>query len=219
MMRSVKTANLTPLITAALVLTAVAALAGLSSRGNHAEAVTIIDINVGSNFFCTPGQNPCPANNPYDTTVAASNGDTIKFTQQSGTHTASHCTDDTFSDCTGNLFDFASPATGEWPVSVNNSNVYFKCRFHPQMTGLIIVGSPITPTPTPAPAPTPTPAATPTPVPVGGIADFPDIDESLAVADGSSGSSSFALALVGGLMAALAMFTAGAWYARRRWLR
>ena len=210
----VKQAKIARLIAAAFVITAIAALAVLSARSNHAEAVTTFDIEVGPGLsFCTPGQNPCPANNPFDTTVSASNGDKIKFTQIGGTHTASHCTDDTFSDCTGNLFDF-SPATGEWPVSVNNSNVYFVCRFHPQMTGLIIVGSPTTP----SPSPTPTPAPTPTPIPVGGIADFPDIDGSPADAAGSSGDSSFTLALVSGVVAALAMFAAGAWYARRRWL-
>ena len=56
-------------------------------------------------------------------------------------------------------------------------------------------------------------------VSVGGIADFPDIDQSPADASGSSGSSSFALAVVGGSIAALAVFATGVWYAGRRWLR
>ena len=56
-------------------------------------------------------------------------------------------------------------------------------------------------------------------VSVGGIADFPDIDQSPADAAGSSGRSSFALAVVGGAIAALAVFATGVWYAGRRWLR
>ena len=68
--------------------------------------------------------------------------------------------------------------------------------------------------------PTPSPVPTPSPIPVGGLADFPDIDESPADASGSSGASSFALAaLVSGLVATLAVFATGAWYAKRRWLR
>ena len=54
-------------------------------------------------------------------------------------------------------------------------------------------------------APTPTPTA----VPVGGIAELPDVSD-------SSGLSYIALA--GLAAAALLALTAGAWYARRRWL-
>ena len=221
-MPSVKRANFASLLASAFVIAAVAALAVLSARGNHAEAGTPITIEVSNFKFCTPGQIPCP-DAPLDTTVAASVGDTISFQLVIGFHTATNCTDGTFAVCTGNLFNFGTGA-GDWliPASANNSNVYFRCNVHPTvMRGLIVVGSPVTPTPTPIPPPPPTPTPTPEPVSVGGIADFPDIDQSLADASGSSsGGSSFALAaLLSGLVAALAMFAAGAWYARRRWLR
>jgi hypothetical protein len=65
-----------------------------------------------------------------------------------------------------------------------------------------IVRLPSTPTPTPMPA-------APDP-PVGGLAELP-------TAGGSSGGNYAALA--GGLAAALAAITAGAWYARRRFSR
>jgi hypothetical protein len=49
--------------------------------------------------------------------------------------------------------------------------------------------------------------------PVGGIAELPDVA-------GDSGSSTGAYAgLAGGLAAAVLALTAGAWYARRRWIR
>lgn len=220
-MRRVKQANFAPLLAGAFVLAAVAAFALLSARGNHAEAVTTITIEVSSNKFCTPGQSPCP-DTPLDTTVAAIVGDTISFQLVSGFHTSSHCTDNTFTDCSGNLFDFGTGGAGNWlvPGGVNNTNVYFRCNIHIGMQGLVVVGSPTTPTPTPAPTPTPVPTPTPAPVSVGGLADFPDIDQSPSEAPGSSEGSSFVLvALVSGLVVALAMFAAGAWYVRMRWLR
>jgi hypothetical protein len=84
------------------------------------------------------------------------------------------------------------------------------------------------PTPTPTPTttltltPTPTPTDTPTPGPVGGIAELPPLagisaDQASGPADGP-GWSAGDYALAGGLAAA-AVIVAGAWYARRRWLR
>jgi hypothetical protein len=53
-------------------------------------------------------------------------------------------------------------------------------------------------------------------IPVGGIADFPDVEESApGMADSSDGSSFPYAALAGGLVA-LAALAAGGWYARRR---
>ena len=218
MMRSVWPARLTPLAAAAFLLTAIAVLAFLSTGGDEAEAGTTTTIEVSNFKFCTPGQSPCP-DTPLDTTVAAGVGNTISFQLVSGFHTASHCTDDTFTDCSNNLFDFGT-GDGDWliPPGENDSNVYFRCNVHPFMQGLIVVGNPVSPTAPPSPSPSPT--ASPTPFSVGGIADFPDIDELPTDAAGSSGSSSLTLAaLVSGLMVALAMFAAGAWYARRRWLQ
>ena len=111
-MPSVKRANFASLLASAFVIAAVAALAVLSARGNHAEAGVTITIEVSSNKFCTPGQSLCP-DSPLDTTVAASVGNTISFQLVSGFHTSSHCTDNTFTDCTANLFDFDTAlATG-----------------------------------------------------------------------------------------------------------
>ncbi len=168
MMRSVKPTNLAFLI-AAIMITAIASLAFLSIAGDDAEAGTTITIEVSSNKFCTPGQSPCP-DTPLDTTVPASVGNTISFQLVSGGHTASACTDDTFTDCTGNLFDFNTGA-GDWliPAGANDSSVYFRCNVHPSsMRALIVVGNPTTPTvsppsPTASPPPSPTETATPTP--------------------------------------------------------
>jgi alpha-tubulin suppressor-like RCC1 family protein len=52
---------------------------------------------------------------------------------------------------------------------------------------------------------------------VGGIAELPDVAQSPASQSGSSAGSYAALA--GGLAAAVLALTAGAWYARRRWMR
>lgn len=163
MMRFVKLPNLA-LVMAAVAITAVASLAFLSINDDEAEAATTTTIEVSSNKFCTPGQSPCP-DSPLDTTVAASVGNTISFQLVSGGHTASACTDDTFTDCTGNLFDFNTGA-GDWliPAGANDSNVYFRCNFHPStMRGLIVVGNPATPTASPIPTPATSPTATPAP--------------------------------------------------------
>ena len=62
------------------------------------------------------------------------------------------------------------------------------------------------------------------PTGVGGIAEFPDIagasaEEAAAPAEGSGWSSASYAALAAGLAAAAVALSAGAWYARRRWLK
>jgi hypothetical protein len=88
----------------------------------------------------------------------------------------------------------------------------------------------ITPTATPTPTKTSTPTRTSTPKPtstpggVGGVAELPPLagtsaEEAGASAGGSGWSSASYAALAGGLAAAAVVLSAGAWYARRRWLR
>ena len=65
---------------------------------------------------------------------------------------------------------------------------------------------------------------TPYSPPVGGIAELPDFagmsaEEGGAPTEGSGWSAGSYAALAGGLAAAVLALTAGAWYARRRWLR
>ena len=174
-MRYVKRANLAPLIAATLLLAAIASLAILSTGGDKAEAGDTITIEVSTNKFCTPGQDPCP-DSPLDTTVAAGVGSTISFQLLSGGHTASQCTDGNFTDCSGNLFDFGSGA-GDWliPGSVNDSNVYFRCNIHTFMQGLIVVGNPTTPTASPTPSPTAAPTATATAAPTSTATPAPTL--------------------------------------------
>ena len=106
--------------------------------------------------------------------------------------------------------------------------------FHPSLVGQTLVAS-VTwaatydfsaatpnPTATPTPAPTSTPTLVPTPTPgvVGGIADFPDVKESLpGKAEFPAGSSRIPHAALAGSVAAaaVAIVVAGGWYARRRW--
>lgn len=166
MMRFLKPSRLAFVIITAVAITAISALAFLSTGGDRAEAGPTHTIQVSNTKFCTPGQNPCP-DSPLDTTVAAEVGNTISFQLVNGGHTASQCTDGTFTDCSGNLFDFGGGA-GNWliPGNVDNSNVYFRCNIHHSMQGLIVVGSPATPTasataaPTASPSPSPTASAT-----------------------------------------------------------
>lgn len=70
----------------------------------------------------------------------------------------------------------------------------------PEPYGLIAIGQSCPP----APTPTATPAA------VGGIAELPDASDS---------SAPNYVAVAGGIAAAFAALSTGAWYARRRWLR
>jgi hypothetical protein len=57
-------------------------------------------------------------------------------------------------------------------------------------------------------------------IPVGGIAEPPDVAQAPAGESASSDASSPPYgALVGGLVGAAVALGAGAWYARRRWLR
>ena len=124
----------------------------------------------------------------------------MTWTVTQGTHTVTECNAD-YTVCSGG---FGSGSLGfndtfsETLTFATTGSYPYNCSFHPSsMRGVISVA----------------------PVSVGGIADFPDIDESLAEVAGSSGGSSFALtALVSGMVVAFTMFAAGAWYARRRWL-
>jgi hypothetical protein len=78
--------------------------------------------------------------------------------------------------------------------------------------------------PTPTPMPTITPTDTPTPGPVGGIAELAGVASTSAEnartpAEGSGWWADRYAALAGGLSAAVLAVAAGAWYARKRWLR
>jgi len=82
----------------------------------------------------------------------------------------------------------------------------------------------ITPTKTATPTRTATPTSTRTPGGVGGVAELPPLagtsaEEAGAPGGGSGWSSASYAALAGGLAAAAVVLSAGAWYARRRWLR
>ena len=96
----------------------------------------------------------------------------------------------------------------------------------------------LTPTPTPSPSPTPTPTPTPTPPPptptptpvtptpvtptpppaVGGIVELRRDGSALSAQQPDSTTPPY-VALAGGAAAVLLALMAGAWYARRRWLR
>ena len=77
-------------------------------------------------------------------------------------------------------------------------------------------GPTATPTPTGTP-PTATPTPTPTPPVVGGVAELPATAATQATGSGSPAPTY--LALAGFAAAAVLALTAGAWYARRRWVR
>ena len=204
---------------AAFVLAAVAAPSLLSIGGDEAEAGTTTTVFVNNSKFCGSAGSSCVQ--PFS--IQIDPGNTVEWLDgQAGfSHTVTQCSADG-NGCPGGSPGFDSGPLTDPPMNLYLSQTFpsagtffYRCQVHGNsMRGIITVGSPTTPTPTPVPTPTPTPFS------VGGISDFPDIDGSPAAVSGSSEGSSFALAaLVSGLLVAFAMFVAGAWYARRRWLR
>ncbi|MEE8347116.1 MAG: hypothetical protein V3S20_07200, partial [Dehalococcoidia bacterium] len=140
-------------------------------------------------------------------------------------HTTTNCADN-FTTCSGPREWDSSPSktTGTFSHTFGSEDAgktfLYRCQIHPSMQGRIIVQAIGSPTPTPTPvAPTPTPVA-PTPTPgaaVGGIGDFPDIDEQPPKTGGSSGDSSAqAYALSGAGVAAVAAVVIAVWYVGRR---
>ena len=78
MMPYVKRANLAPLIAVTFLLAAITSLALPPIYGDEAEAGGTITIEVSSNKFCTPGQDPCP-DSPLSLKVAGGVGGTKRF--------------------------------------------------------------------------------------------------------------------------------------------
>ena len=202
MMRLVKRPNFA-LPVAAFVLAAVAALGLLSIGGDKAEAGTTTTVFVNDSVFCGTAGSSCAQ--PFSIQITA--GSTVEWVDgQAGAvaHTVTQCSGDG-TGCPGGSPGFTTgilidPTPNYLSQSFPDAGTFFyRCQVHLNfMRGIVEV----------------------VPVSVGGIADFPDIDQAPEDAPGSSEGSSFALtALVSGLVAALAMFAAGAWYARRRWLR
>ena len=149
-------------------------------------------VAVGSNWFCTSSFQ----NGVCTTTITV--GDTVTWIVTEGTHTVTECNAD-YTVCSGG---FGSGSLGfndtfsETLTFATTGSYPYNCSFHPSsMRGVISVA----------------------PVSVGGIADFPDIDESLAEVAGSSGGLSFPLApLVIGLVIALAAVAGVSWHRYRR---
>ncbi len=209
MMRFVKQANFARAVAVAFGLAAVAALGFLSIGGDGAEAATTHTVFVNNSVFCGSASSSCAQ--PFPTTISV--GDTVQWLDgQAGVaHSVRQCAGDG-TGCPGGSPGFDSGILID-PEDINMNPIpyltetfnsagtfFYNCQVHGNiMRGIITVSSPAS---------------------VGGIADFPDIDEPPADASGSSGSSSLALtASVSGLVVALAMLAAGAWYARRRWLK
>ena len=197
----VKQAKFALPVAAAFVLAAVAALGFLSIGGDKAEAQTTTTVFVNNSEFCGTAGSSCAQ--PFSVQISA--GDTVEWVDgQTGfTHTVTQCSGDG-TGCPGGSPGFTTnnlidPTPNYLLQPFPDAGTFFyRCEIHGNsMRGIIEVAS----------------------VSVGGIADFPDIDESPAAASGSSGGPSLTLAVVSGLVVALAMFATGAWYARRRWLR
>ena len=196
----------------AVVAAAVFGIAGsaphwpaLASRPVEAVVATV---RIGDFFFCDPG-GPKPCIQPHDTTINV--GDTVTWEWGVGgtgtifRHTTTNCADN-FVPCneprewdSASLFQSSGTFSHTFGAEDVGKTFSYRCEIHPlTMRGRIIVQAPPS---------------------VGGITDFPDIDESLADASISSGSSSLLpTALASGLAAAVATAASG-WYAWRRWLR
>ena len=202
---SVKKAAFALTVAAAFALTAIAAPGFLSIGGDEAEAATTHTVFVNDSFFCGSAGSSCTQ--PFKITI--NQGDAVQWLDgQAGivAHTVTQCTGNG-TGCPGGSpgFDSGSltdPPSGyftqpqHFPIA---GTFFYRCQIHlNSMRGIVEVVS----------------------TSVGGIADFPDIDESPTDASGSSsGGSSLALAVVSGFVAAVAMLAAGAWYVRRRWLQ
>ena len=196
----------------AVIAAAVFGIAGSASHwpplvSGHVEAV-VATVRIGDQFFCDPG-GPQPCIQPHDTTIDV--GDTVTWEWGVGgtgtilRHTTTQCAD-SFVPCNAprewdsvSLFQSSGTFSHTFGAEDAGKTFSYRCEIHPlTMRGRIIVQAP---------------------PPVGGIADFSEIDESLADASISSGSSSFLpTALASGLAAAVAIAASG-WYAWRRWLR
>jgi len=176
MMRSVKRANLAPLIATTLVLTAIAALATLSIARNDAEAGNgaTHTVFVNNSVFCGTAGSGC--SQPYS--IQINPGDTVQWPDgQAGTlHTVTECTGDGTGCPAAGGFDSGfktDPPSGYLTRSFPDQGTFFYfCQVHgTSMRGTITVGNPTTPTPsltsppTASPSPAPTATATPTPSP------------------------------------------------------
>jgi len=109
--------------------------------------------------------------------------------------------------------------TVDFAVGFGNGNYDCDTTF---LDATISAGQAPAPTPTPTTTITPTPTGTPMPPSVGGVVRFyRSPDQEVASADeGSAGSLAWGQVLLALAIAAVAMsVAAGAWYARRRWLR
>jgi hypothetical protein len=103
-------------------------------------------VAVGNLFFCSASL----SGQVCETQVEV--GDTVTWSNQSGIHTVTQCTDSTFTSC-GSGFDSGTLNQGEafshsFPVAGTS---YYRCEFHPtEMRGRIVALQPVTPGPSPA---------------------------------------------------------------------
>ncbi|MCH7485280.1 MAG: hypothetical protein IIA90_09075, partial [Chloroflexi bacterium] len=159
MMRSVRPASLAPLIAAAFVLAAIAALAVLSSGGDEAEAGTTHTVFVNNNNF-----------QPYS--IQIDQGNTVQWLdgQSGGLHTVTQCTGDG-TGCPGGIPGFDTAALTDPPSGYlsqlfpDEGTFFYRCQIHTSMRGIITVGSQTTPTATTSATPTASPTETATPAP------------------------------------------------------
>jgi len=165
MMRSAKPAHLAPLVSAAFLLAAIAALAVLAGGGDGAEAGATHTLFVNNNTFCDSAGSSCTQ--PHS--IQINPGNTVQWLdgQSGGTHTVTQCTGDGTGCPAAGGFDsgLKSDPAGAYLSQVfpDEGTLYFRCQVHGNsMRGIITVGSPATPTASPSPSPTASPSPSPT---------------------------------------------------------
>lgn len=188
---------------------AVVVLLSVDSEGRSGTAQASdgnVNVAVGSFFFGTTGSAAWDGTGDpgtfEETTIHV--GDSVTWTPWSGTHTVTGCDPNTsWADCNGDapIGNSGSQSSGSWgPITFNTAGEYpYLCTLHPTlMRGKIVVQA----------------------ASVGGIGDFPDVEEPAPASAASNGSSSFLYtALAVGLAAAIVALAGVAWYLRRPKLR
>ena len=195
-MRSVKRASTAPLIAAAFLLAAIAALALLSVGGDEAEAGATHTVFVNNNRFCGSAGSTCTQ--PYS--IQIDPGNTVQWLDgQTGVPpTVTQCTGDGTGCPAPGGFDSgvkSDPASGYLSQLFPDEGTFFyRCQIHPSsMRGIITVGNPTSPTASPTSPPTaspsPSPTATPTPSPTVTATPTPSPTETATPAPTLSGRS------------------------------
>lgn len=143
---------------AVIILVSLAVLLAVLAVSRGTASAKDVPVAIGNLYFCSASESGQVCETTVDT------GDTVTWSNQSGIHTVTQCTDSTFTSCSSG-FDSGTLGQGQTftHAFASAGTSYYFCEFHPtEMRGRIVAIQPATPGPTTAPTGgTPSPAATP----------------------------------------------------------